>query len=204
MKNIGIFGGTFNPVHIGHLIAAQEVANQTGLDKIIFMPVGDPPHKRNSEVILPKHRLEMVKLAIENNDKFEICDIEIKRKGKTYTYDTLKELHNIYDDSEIFLIIGFDALRDIDSWKKVSDVFGMAQFIVVNRGNMESEMLEEIENKREKYDADIRIVSIPDIEVSSTDIRRRAQEGESIKYLVPDNVIEYMQSKNLYRGGNDE
>jgi nicotinate-nucleotide adenylyltransferase len=200
MKNIGIFGGTFNPIHIGHLIAAQEVMDRMKLEKIIFLPTGNPPHKNENDVISAIHRFNMVKLAIEDNEKFGYSDIEVKREGKTYTYDTLCQLHNIYYDTRFYFIIGFDTLRDIDTWKRVEEVFNIASFIVVNRGNYIFEMNSELEDKRIKYNANISVVNIPDIGISSTDIRKRVCLNDSIKYLVPDKVAEYIERNDLYRG----
>lgn len=198
MKNIGIMGGTFNPIHIGHLIAAEEVSVKMGLDNIIFIPTGNPPHK-NKNIILPAlHRLEMVNLAIKNNDKFQISEMEINREGKTYTYDTLLELHNLYSDSELFFIIGYDTLKELGTWRSIGEVCKLCSFIVVNRNNDRGDMEKSIKENKEKYNAKIHIVDIPNIEVSSTDIRSRKEAGESIKYLVPESVENYIIKNDLY------
>lgn len=199
MKNIGIMGGTFNPIHIGHLIAAQEVLKRMNMDRIIFIPTGNPPHKKKGEVIPSSDRYEMVKLAVKRNEGFEVSDIEIKRAGQTYTYDTLKELHNIYYETQFYFIIGFDTLKEIDTWKKVNDVCNMTNFIVVNRGNTTKEIKEEILFKEKKYGCEFILVEIPDIDVSSTDIRDRIKNNKSIKYLVTDDVEEYIKQKGLYK-----
>jgi nicotinate-nucleotide adenylyltransferase len=204
MKNIGIFGGTFNPIHVGHLIVAQEVADSMELDKIIFIPTGDPPHKNKQELAVAEHRYEMVRLAIKGNEKFDLSDIEIKRSGKTYTFDTLVELNKKYKDHNFYFIIGFDTLKDIDSWKKIDEVFKISKFIVVNRGNLRSEMEDEINDKKLKYEADIKLVTIPDIQISSTDIRKKIKSGKSIKYLVLDDVYNYIMKNKLYRGEQNE
>lgn len=198
MFKLGIMGGTFNPVHIGHLIAAQEVADKMGLDKIIFMPTGNPPHKQNGEVLPVIHRYEMVKLAIENNQNFEISDYEAKRSGKTYTYDTLLGLKSTYDSVQIYFIVGFDTLKEMDSWKRVQDVFKMCSFVVVNRGNLLVEMQKEIDDKKLKYGGAIEVVNIPDINISSTELRERIKLNKSVKYLMPDNVISYIYDNKLY------
>lgn len=199
MQRIGILGGTFNPLHLGHLIAAQEVLNKINLDRIVFIPSGDPPHKRKEDLASAKDRYEMVKLSIEDNKYFDISDIEIKRQGKTYTYDTLKELHKIYYGNSIHFIIGYDAFRDIDSWMNIDEVFKLANFIVVNRGQSKDELLEEAKKKEIKYNTKIDIVNIPNIEISSTNIRDRVNENKSINYLVCDRVREYIFKKGLYR-----
>lgn len=192
-------GGTFNPIHIGHLIAAQEVLNGMNLDKILFIPTGSPPHKDNSKVMPAIERYEMVKKAVINNDSFEVSDIEIKRPGKTYSYDTLTELHNIYYDTQFYFIIGFDTLMEIDTWKNVNDVCNMTRFIVVNRGNTSKEIEEEISEKEKKYECKIALFKIPDIEISSTDIRDRIRSNKSIKYLVTNEVEIYIKQKGLYK-----
>lgn len=199
MQRIGIMGGTFNPVHVGHLIAAQEVLNEMNIDKIIFIPTGNPPHKNKNEVISPLDRYEMVKLAVKGNDGFKVSDIEIRRSGKTYSYDTLKELHNIYYETQFYFIIGFDTLKEIDTWKNVNDVCSMTDFIVVNRGNNLNEIKDEILNKEKKYSCKFILVKIPDIEISSTDIRDRIKNNKSIKYLVTDEVEKYIKQKGLYK-----
>lgn len=192
-------GGTFNPVHVGHLIAAQEVLNEMNIDKIIFIPTGNPPHKNKNEVISPLDRYEMVKLAVKGNDGFKVSDIEIRRSGKTYSYDTLKELHNIYYGTQFYFIIGFDTLKEIDTWKNINDVCSMTDFIVVNRGNNLNEIKDEILNKEKKYSCRFILVKIPDIEISSTDIRDRIKNNKSIKYLVTDEVEKYIKQKGLYK-----
>jgi nicotinate-nucleotide adenylyltransferase len=204
MKKAGIMGGTFNPVHIGHLIAAQEVLEALGLDYILFLPTGNPPHKAESEVIESIHRYGMVEAAIKDNGNFIVNDIEIKREGKTYTYDTLMELRMLYSDTKFYFLMGYDTLRDMDTWKRVEDVFKLAKFVVVNRGNHPTDMEAEIEKKRCRYGAEIIVVNIPEIEISSTEIRNRICSGNSIKYLVPESVEKYITTKRLYRGEINE
>jgi nicotinate-nucleotide adenylyltransferase len=199
MRSIGIMGGTFNPIHMGHLLAAEEVKNKINLDKIIFIPTGNPPHKKSKDIVLSKHRLEMVKLAIIDNVSFSASDIEIVREGKTFSYDTLIELHNLYENSVFNFIIGYDTLKEIDTWKKIHEVCKLCTFIVVNRNNEYSEMLLEIEKKKERYNAKIEVVDIPNIEISSTDIRERLMQSKSIKYLVPQTVENYIFTNSLYK-----
>lgn len=204
MQRIGILGGTFNPIHLGHVIAAQEVLYKMKLDSIIFIPSGSPPHKNDSQLASARDRYEMVKLAIKDNDNFLISDIEINRIGKTYTYDTLVELHKMYYGNKLYFIIGFDALREIDMWRKAEDLFKLTEFIVVNRGNRSGEMEYEIEKKESLYGGKIHVVDIPNIGISSTEIRRRLKEGEAIRYLVSDDVMNHIKTKGLYRDGLTE
>ncbi|MCX7885589.1 MAG: nicotinate-nucleotide adenylyltransferase [Caloramator sp.] len=200
MLNIGIYGGTFNPIHIGHLIAAEEVLNLFALDKIIFIPVGNPPHKQNKNIASAYDRYEMIKLAIDGNCKFEVSDIEIKREGYTYTYDTLMELKSIYSKDKLYFIIGYDAFKDSDTWKMADKVYEMVSFIVVNRGGFNKKIYQEIELKRRKYNAIVEYVKIPDIEISSTDIRLRISKGLNFRYMIPEAVFNYIMEKDLYRG----
>lgn len=198
MRNIGIYGGTFNPIHIGHMIAAQEVLSKLNLDKIVFMPAGNPPHKTCRDMASQKERYDMVRLAIESNPCFEISDMEIKRQGKTYTYDTLVMLREQYPDVHIVFIIGYDSLTEMDGWKNVEKLFGLCEFVVVTRENTVEEVMNEINDKHTKYGAHIKYVPIPDIEVSSTMIRKRAGKKYSIKYLVNEMVENYIIEKGLY------
>jgi nicotinate-nucleotide adenylyltransferase len=141
----------------------------------------------------------MVKLAIKNNACFEVSDIEIKRTGETYSYDTLTELHNIYYETEFYFIIGFDTLKEISTWKRVYEVCNMTEFIVVNRGNSLKEIKDEFLIKEKKFNCKLTLVEIPDIKISSTDIRDRINNNESIKYLVTNDVEGYIYQKGLFK-----
>lgn len=198
--NIGIMGGTFNPIHIGHLIAAEEVLNNLNLDNILFIPSGNPPHKEENKIETSEHRLQMVKLAISKNNRFSVSDMEIKRVGKTYTYDTLVELHKIYYGNQLYFIIGYDTLKELYTWKSIEDVCRLCSFVVVNRSSNKDDMNKEIFKIKKKYAADILVVDIPNIEISSTDIRKRLLSGKSIRYLVSENVDEYINKNGLYKG----
>lgn len=187
---IGILGGTFNPVHIGHLILAEEALSKLKLDKLIFVPTYIPPHKSVESDIRPKDRLKMVGLATEGNPAFEVSTFEIESKKKSYSIDTLKEFRRLYgEDSQLFVITGSDLLKDLFSWKDVNDIFKISKFIVANRpGYPVKEVPEEVET-----------VVITPIEVSSEDIRKRLKAGRSIRYLVPEKVREYIIEHGLYK-----
>lgn len=198
MQKIGIFGGSFNPIHMGHLIAAQETLDAMRLDKVIFIPAGNPPHKSQDNLAAAEDRYNMVKLAIQNNPGFEISSIEMERGGKTYSFDTLMELRKQYKDIDMHFIIGFDTLKELHTWRNIQGIFDIASFAVVNRGNEALEIKQWMEDRVRTYGGTIDYVPIPDIEISSTDIRHRIQSDRSIKYLVPDTVEKYIKSRGLY------
>lgn len=188
---IGILGGTFNPIHMGHLILAEEAFHKLKLDKVIFVPTFIPPHKAIDDVrVKPEDRLTMIKLAIEDNDRFEVSTFEISAKKKSYSIDTLKEFRRLYgEDAQLYFITGSDLLKDLFSWKDVNDIFKISKFAVANRpGYPVTDIPSGIET-----------VVITPIEVSSEDIRKRLNSGRSIRYLVPEEVRRYIEEKKLYR-----
>ena len=198
MQKIGIFGGSFNPIHTGHLIAAQETLDALKLDKVIFIPAGNPPHKSQSNLAAAEDRYEMVRLAIQDNPGFEISGMEMEREGKTYSFDTLVALKKQFDDIDMHFIIGFDTLKELHTWRNIQGIFNIVSFAVVNRGNEAIEIKQWIEDRQRTYSGTIDYIPIPDIQISSTDIRHRIQDERSIKYLVPDAVEHYIKSRGLY------
>lgn len=200
LKKIGVMGGTFNPIHYGHLATAEAVRNKYDLDKIIFMPSGNPPHKSKKEIIDKIHRYNMTMIATMSNTYFETSDIEIKREGMTYTVDTLEQLRKIHKNSQIFFITGADALCDIDSWKYLDKNFELATFVGATRPGIECEEVnQKIEQLKRNYNANILNIYVPSLDISSTDLRNRIKKMESIKYLLPENVEKYIYKNNLYR-----
>jgi len=187
---IGILGGTFNPIHIGHLILAEEALSKLKLDKVVLVPTYFPPHKDIEGNVLPKDRLKMVELAVDGNPYFECSRLEIDSRKTSYSIDMLKALKEKYGiDSQLYMITGSDLLKDLFSWKDVNEIFKMSKFIVANRpGYPVKEVPKGVET-----------VVITPIEVSSEDIRRRIKENRSIRYLVPDKVMDYIISRGLYR-----
>ena len=187
---IGILGGTFNPIHIGHLILAEEAMVKLNLDKVIFVPTYTPPHKSLEGNVKPQDRLEMVKLAVEDNPAFSVSAFEVEEKKSSYSIDTLKEFRKIYgEDAELYMITGSDLLKDLFSWKDVNDIFKISKFIVANRpGYPVRDIPKGVET-----------VVITPIEVSSEDIRRRLKAARSIRYLVPEKVRNYIIGHKLYR-----
>lgn len=202
MMDIGIFGGSFNPIHIGHLIVAEEVFQQRKLSKILFIPTGISPHKESGGLIDAFHRYEMVKQAIDDNEHFEVSDIEIKRSGKSYTIDTLKILREAYGpEHNLYLILGTDMINEINTWKDIETLSDLCHFIVVNRFpiTLNSEMIKKSAISGEKK-AEIEelMVQIPSLDISSTEIRKKLSKGLSIKYLVPECVENYIRTHSLY------
>jgi nicotinate-nucleotide adenylyltransferase len=190
MEKIAILGGSFNPIHIGHLILANTVCEEFNLDKIIFVPCYIQPLKSNKDFASAEDRLVMIKLAIQNNPKFELSDIEIKRKGKSYTVDTLKYFKQKYDD--LYFVIGADNIKDFHRWKEPYTILKLAKLIVTNRGGIEQKIPKRLRGKK------IFVCKIPDIEISSTLIRNNIRSNKSIKYLVPEKVEKYIIKNKLY------
>ena len=186
---IGILGGTFNPIHIGHLILAEEVREKLNLDKVIFVPTNLPPHKDNSEIASAGARLAMVKVAIKGNAYFLASDMEIKRDGRSYTIDTLKEFKKIYPRDELYFIIGSDLLKYLDDWKDLDEIIKMVRFIVATRPGY----------PLEKIPPHISTIPIRAVDISGFEIRKAIKENKSFRYLVPEAVFNYIVRKRLYQ-----
>jgi len=197
-QRIGIMGGTFDPIHIGHLALAQEVYEQFDLDKIIFMVAGKHPLK--VEGVTPvDYRLEMVRIAIKDNPHFEVNDFEASRDEVTYTIDTLRHLHEIHPaGTEFFFITGADALHEILEWKDADKLADMSLFVGATRPGYDIELARDRHEKAAKH-FDIRYLEVPALAVSSTDIRARICDGRDVRYLVGDVVADYIREHNLYQ-----
>jgi nicotinate-nucleotide adenylyltransferase len=192
MKRIGILGGTFNPVHIGHLTMAQMVCEQIKLAKAIFVPSYLPPHKSGRNVASAKNRYQMLKLAIKGNPRFDISDFEIKKEGKSYSIDTIKYLRSQYPGgTKFFFIIGSDLLTTLHTWKSIDELKDLVSFISVNRPGF----------KNGKSRVEVRSVKVPGLQTSSTFARQRLMAGKTVKYLVPDNVINFIKKNKIYLKG---
>ena len=186
---IGILGGTFNPIHIGHLILAEEAFWKLKLDKVIFVPSYLPPHKEEADIIDPQHRFNMVSLAIEGNERFEVSKIEIEAKGWSYSVETLKQFRQRFGpDSERFFITGSDSLKELFSWRKIDEIFNLSKFIVAQRPGYPIEELPK----------NVQAVAITGVEISSSEIRKRLKDKKSIRYLVPEGVRAYIEKNKLY------
>ena len=194
-------GGTFDPIHYGHLSAAQFAAEEFNIDEVIFMPAGFPYFKEQSKVSPGADRLVMTKLALKGNGIFTVSDMEIKRQGETYTADTMEALSAVNSGGELFLITGSDAAADMEKWHEPERIFAVCSVIAVTRpgADDEWERFKESEFYSRFADKFLRL-EIPKVDVSSTQIRERVRMGKSVKYLLPDEVIKYIESKGLYRG----
>lgn len=198
-KKIGIMGGTFNPIHIGHLILAQTALEQFQLDKVLFMPSKNPPHKRNEHILDDKVRATMVQLAIEDNPCFELSTFEMQREGTTYTADTLEQLTKLYPDEEYYFIVGADSLFYLDKWKDPETILKLCTLVAAVRDQRtKKEMEDQITYLSNQYDSTIELLDSPNIDISSTMIRERAKAELSVEYYVPTRVAEYMAKNNLY------
>lgn len=193
MNRIGIFGGTFNPPHSGHLIVAEHVYEELKLDKLFFVPSYISPHKKKGEDQFALHRARMVRLAIKSNPHFDFSDIEVKRKGMSFTYETVEAFYRNYPDSKLFLIIGADNFAEFHTWKNPGRIVNAASLVVMNRPSHKSR------NARKKFYRRTRFASVPGVEISSTEIRAMVRRHMSIRYLVPQAVLQYIDRHQLYR-----
>jgi nicotinate-nucleotide adenylyltransferase len=187
-------GGTFDPIHHGHLVAASEVQSWFDLDEVVFVPTGDPWQKSGREVAPAEHRYLMTVIATASNPRFWVSRVDIDRAGPTYTVDTLRDLKTSMPDSDLYFITGADALADIFTWRSAEDLFALAQFVGCTRPGheMDAETLAAIPADR------VTMVEIPALAISSTECRERTRRGEPVWYLVPDGVVQYIAKHHLY------
>ena len=192
-RRIGVMGGTFDPIHNGHLVAASEVASAFELDEVIFVPTGSPYLKDN--VTPAEHRYLMTVIATASNPRFKVSRIDIDREGPTYTVDTLADMQNLYPDAELVFISGADAIAQISAWKNADQLWDLAHFVAVSRPGHKLTVPDAPEGAISKLE-------IPALAISSTDIRARVQTGKPVWYLVSDGVVQYIAKNHLY-GQND-
>jgi nicotinate-nucleotide adenylyltransferase len=193
-------GGTFDPIHNGHLVAASEVADLFDLDEVVFVPTGQPWQKAGRHVAAAEDRYLMTVIATASNPRFSVSRVDIDRGGKTYTKDTLRDLQALNPDTDLYFITGADALASILSWQNWEDLFAMARFVGVSRPGFELDG-KHIASARAELPADaLSLVEIPALAISSTDCRRRAEQARPIWYLVPDGVVQYVSKRGLYQG----
>ena len=212
---IGLFGGTFDPIHWGHLRSAEEVSETFDLDRILFIPASIPPHKRGQTATPARDRLQMVRLAAAKNPRFGVSTVEISRPGVSYSIDTIRHFaERKGKEDSLFFVIGLDAFREIGSWKNFSEIFPLCDFIVTSRpGSKDSDPLRgtgvavkklfcyDRKEKNYKHWSGTRIffIKLTDIAISASGIRERVKEGKSIRYLVPSGVETYIKKRGLYQ-----
>jgi nicotinate-nucleotide adenylyltransferase len=201
MKKIGLMGGTFDPIHYGHLVLAEQVRTRFDLDMVYFIPVGTPPHKEEENITNSGDRYFMTLLATITNPYFEMSKIEIENHDTSYTVDTIKKFKEAVDsDAQLYFITGADAIYELETWKNVKELLSICNFIAASRpGIDEYKVKKKIEYLNEKYNGNIILTSVPALAISSTDIRQRIKEGKSIKYILPESVEYYIYKNNLYR-----
>ncbi len=195
----GIFGGSFNPIHNGHIELAKKFFNKLELDRLFIVPTYIPPHKSMKDYIFPDQRFEMCSLAVKGIDGFEVSNIEIKRHGASYTYLTLKELHSLYPDDELYLLTGADMFMTLHEWKKPEVIFELSTVCGVSRNDDDTAVLEKQAEYLRSLGARTVVLDAEIMTVSSTEIRNRVKNGEDISELVDPKVKRYIKEHNLYR-----
>jgi nicotinate-nucleotide adenylyltransferase len=192
---LGVMGGTFDPIHHGHLVAASEVAAALNLDQVIFVPTGMPLQK--PDVSNSEDRYLMTVIATASNPRFNVSRVDIDREGPTYTVDTLRDIQSAYPDAELFFISGADAITQILAWKDFDELWKAAKFVAVTRPGHAMQLPESAPAGA------IEVLEVPALSISSTDVRQRSANGDPVWYLVPDGVVQYINKHNLYRGAHE-
>jgi nicotinate-nucleotide adenylyltransferase len=217
---IGLFGGTFDPIHWGHLRSAEEVREAFMMERVLFVPTAEPPHKRGQTTTPAHHRLAMVRLAVAKNPRFKVSTVEIRRAGVSYSIDTVRYFAKTgTTTSSLFFILGLDAFRDIETWKDYAELFSLCNFIVTSRpGSRDSDPLNgtsvavrrlfcyDFQQKMYRHESgtSLHFLQLTDFAVSASAIREKVREGKSIRYLVPPAVEAYIIKRGLYRERNTE
>ncbi len=194
-KRLGVMGGTFDPIHHGHLVTAEEALSQFELDEVVFIPTGQPWMKEDRHVSAAEHRYLMTVIATASNPRFTVSRIEVDRAGPTYTVETLKELRGSGQDVDLFFITGADAMLEILQWKDPEEILSLAHFIAATRPGYD---IARFEKEAPTSHPNVSVMDIPALAISSTDIRRRVGEGLPIRYLVPEGVQMYIHKAGLY------
>lgn len=198
-KRLGIMGGTFDPIHIGHLVTAEAVRNEFQLEKVIFIPAGNPPHKQESHVTDAWHRYVMTVMATYSNPFFTVSPMELERSGPSYTIDTARDLLREYgNQTELYFIIGADTVGELHTWHDIHDLLKICQFVAATRPGSLCSIDEVIHYFGASGRRHIHRLATPELEISSTDIREKVRSGRAIKYIVPESVEMYIQKEGLY------
>lgn len=190
---LGLFGGTFDPPHLGHLVVASDLHQALGLDRLLLVPAAEPPHKRGRVVASAEQRLQMLRAAVGDDPRLAVDDLELRRPGASYTVDTLRRLRERERPDELFLVIGVDQLRELHTWREPEELAELASIVVVPRSGGE----------RFETPYPVRWAPVTRIDLSATEIRRRVREGRPIRYLVPDAVREIIEAEGLYRNRDE-
>jgi nicotinate-nucleotide adenylyltransferase len=190
-RRIGVMGGTFDPIHHGHLVAGSEVAHRFALEEVIFVPTGEPYQKDNLRVSPPEDRYLMTVIATASNPRFSVSRVDIDRPGPTYTIDTLKDLHKAHQDADLYFITGADALAKMMTWHDADELFSLAHFVGCTRPGHRL-------TGAGLPDGKVSLVEIPALAISSSECRARVAAGEPVWYLVPDGVVQYIAKRGLY------
>jgi nicotinate-nucleotide adenylyltransferase len=195
---LGILGGTFNPPHLAHLVCAQEAHRELELDRVLFVPASIPPHKAVEAEPGAHHRLELCRLAVDGDERFAVCDLELRRDGPSYTVDTLKELSSQSPTNELFLILGGDIAAGLPEWREPERVLELATVAIAERRGTARGTVQQALDQLKGGDR-ARFFAMPRIGISSTMVRRRVGAGQPIRYFVPDGVLDYIETHGLYR-----
>lgn len=202
---VGILGGTFDPIHYGHLVIAEDCWAQLGLDEVLFVPAGAPPHKRGQKVSPAVDRIEMVRRAIADNHHFRLSRVDVDRPGVSYSVEMVSRLRrDLGDDLSFFFIVGRDALADLPLWREPARLAELCQIVAVNRPGYPPLDLASLEPAIPRASARILQLVVPELSISASILRERVREGRPITYMTPDAVIEYIQQHRLYRAGETE
>ncbi len=198
-RRLGIMGGTFDPIHFGHLVAAEEARVQYGLEHVVFMPTGRYEHKEARQYVSPEERYTMVVIATASNPYFSVSRLEVDREGSTYTIDTIRAVSEAYGaGTELYFITGADAVLDVTSWRDYDKLADYCRFIAVTRPGYDLTSLRDIVSRNDKA-PEIDAIEVPALAISSTDLRRRVRDGRPIRYLMPNSVANFIHKSGFYR-----
>ena len=200
MTRIGVLGGTFDPVHIGHLVVGEEARDRLELDRLVFMPAGSPRLKEHAPLASAVQRLEMVRLAVGEDEASDVSRQEVDRQGSTYTVDTIAELRDqLAESDQIYFMVGMDALEQFNRWKEPERLLEMCNLVAVNRVGHQRVDVNDFVGRFPQAGPGLTLLTVPRLEISSTDIRNRVRDGRSIRYLTPAPVVDYIRREGLYR-----